>query len=33
MATLIKTDGTHTSVEPKNGKDFKIEEVKEGGAS
>ncbi len=27
MATLIKTDGTHTSVEPKNGKDFQIEEL------
>lgn len=29
MAKLYKTDGTIISVEPKNGKDFKLEELKE----
>lgn len=27
MATLIKTDGTQTVVQPKNGTDFKLEEL------
>jgi hypothetical protein len=29
MATHIKTDGTKTEVQPKNGTDFKLEELKE----
>lgn len=29
MAKIYKTDGTSVSVEPKNGKDFKLDELKE----
>ena len=29
MATIIKTDGTKISVCPKNGKDFKLDELRE----
>ena len=27
MATLIKADGTRTEIQPKNGTDFKLEEL------
>lgn len=29
MATLIKADGTRTEIQPKNGTDFKLEELQE----